>query len=441
MYLSKPILAALGVFFIFVVFITVLLSGTTEGVPEVPAIRAEFYLFAITLLGVALFHEHTMYVALAGLASITTLKVLFLEDFNVLHHFQHESPILLNLLGLLLGFAILAKHFEESKVPEILPRFLPDDWLGGFTLLVLVFIISSFLDNIAAAMIGGTVAMTVFKGKVDIGYLAAIVAASNAGGSGSVVGDTTTTMMWIAGVAPKEVFHAYAAAAPALLVFGVICSIKQQKYQPIQKDEVGHHTVNWMKLGVVALILAGAIIANFAWGYPAAGVWAAILVGALVTKTPWKEIPASIKGTIFLLSLVGCASMMPVEQLPDASALTAFMLGAISAVFDNIPLTALAIKQNGYDWGVLAYAVGFGGSMIWFGSSAGVALTNQFPHAKSVGAWIRHGWSVALAYVIGFAILMLMIGWNPHIYVPKGGTETTAAHGEEAPAEAPAAER
>jgi hypothetical protein len=46
-------------------------------------------------------------------------------------------------------------------------------------------------------------------------------------------------------------------------------------------------------------------------------------------------------------------------------------LGFLSAVFDNIPLTALALKQDGYDWGFLAFSVGFGGSMIWFGSSSG----------------------------------------------------------------------
>ena len=86
----------------------------------------------------------------------------------------------------------------------MLPRYLPDDWKGGFVLLAMVFVLSSFLDNIAAALIGGAMAHTVFRGKVHIGYLAAIVAASNAGGSGSVVGDTTTTMMWIAGVQPAR---------------------------------------------------------------------------------------------------------------------------------------------------------------------------------------------------------------------------------------------
>jgi Na+/H+ antiporter NhaD/arsenite permease-like protein len=60
---------------------------------------------------------------------------------------------------------------------------------------------------------------------VHIGYLAAIVAASNAGGAGSVVGDTTTTMMWIAGGSPMQVIEAYVAAVPALLFFGIIAAI------------------------------------------------------------------------------------------------------------------------------------------------------------------------------------------------------------------------
>jgi Na+/H+ antiporter NhaD/arsenite permease-like protein len=108
-----------------------------------------------------------------------------------------------------------------------------------------------------------------------------------------------------------------------------------------------------------------------------------------------------------------CASMMPVEELPPASLFVAFGLGFVSAVFDNIPLTALAIKQGGYDWGFLAYAVGFGGSMIWFGSSAGVALSNMYPEAKSVGNWLRHGWHVALAYIVGFAVMATVLGWHP----------------------------
>jgi len=71
-------------------------------------------------------------------------------------------------------------------------------------------------------MIGGTVAAVVYQRRVHIGYLAAIVAASNAGGAGSVLGDTTTTMMWIKGVSALDVLDAYIGSIASLLVFGFI---------------------------------------------------------------------------------------------------------------------------------------------------------------------------------------------------------------------------
>jgi hypothetical protein len=140
----------------------------------------------------------------------------------------------------------------------------------------------------------------------------------------------------------------------------------------------------------------------------------ALLVSVPLRRPDWEVLPESFKGSVFLLSLVTCASMMPVEKLPLASWQTALGLGFVSAVFDNIPLTALALKQGGYDWGFLAYAVGFGGSMIWFGSSAGVALSNMFPEGKSAGRWLYHGWHVTVAYVIGFFALLIVLGWQPH---------------------------
>jgi Na+/H+ antiporter NhaD/arsenite permease-like protein len=271
---------------------------------------------------------------------------------------------------------------------------------------------SSFLDNIAAAMIGGTIARFVFKGKVHIGFLAAIVAASNAGGAWSVVGDTTTTLMWIDGVSVFVIFRAIIASTVALFVFGIFASKQQDKHCRIVKDAPKNLSINWKKLTVVAMILIGAILTNFLLDFPAIGVWIAILVGAMFINTPWVEVKHSLKGTIFLLALVSCASLMPVDDLPPASMWSAFALGFISAVFDNIPLTKLCLVQGGYDWGVLAYSVGFGGSMIWFGSSAGVALSNMYPEAKDVLKYVKHGWHVTLAYVVGFFVMIALIGWH-----------------------------
>lgn len=379
---------------------------------ELLNIPVEFYLFGLTLLGVAIFHKHTLLIALLGLTAVLILKVGF-SEFEIFDHLKHESSILLNLFGLLLGFAILAHLFEDSNIPQTIPKILPDNWMGPFMLLIYIFILSSFLDNIAGALIGGSIALTVFKGKVHIGYLAAIVAASNAGGSGSVLGDTTTTMMWIDGIHPFKLLKAYVAAVPALLFFSIFASKQQHKFQPILKDNVGKPLIDFRKLFFCFLILAFAIVANFIVGFPAAGVWAAILIAAFFIKIQWKEVQKALPGAIFLISLVLIASMMPVEKLPAASWQTAFSLGFISSVFDNIPLTKLALEQGGYDWGMLAYCVGFGGSMIWFGSSAGVAITSMYPEARSVGKWLKGGWHIIVGYVIGFSILMLALGWNP----------------------------
>jgi Na+/H+ antiporter NhaD/arsenite permease-like protein len=143
-------------------------------------------------------------------------------------------------------------------------------------------------------------------------------------------------------------------------------------------------------------------------------------------RPKWHLIPGAVKGSVFLLSLVLAASMMPVDELPPASWQSALVLGFVSAVFDNIPLTALAIKQGGYDWGFLAFAVGYGGSMIWFGSSAGVALSNMYPEARSVGLWLRHGWHVALGYVAGFFVMLAVLGFHPGS-VPRGSSAAAPA--------------
>jgi hypothetical protein len=116
-------------------------------------------------------------------------------------HLGHEWVTLANLL--LVGFALLSKHFEYSHLPDLLPGVLPDDWMHGIVLLVLVCVSLSFLDIIAAALIGATVARAVFRAKVHFGYLAAIVAALIAEGTDSLVCDTTTTMIWIDGVCAR----------------------------------------------------------------------------------------------------------------------------------------------------------------------------------------------------------------------------------------------
>jgi hypothetical protein len=228
------------------------------------------------------------------------------------------------------------------------------------------------------------------------------------------------------------------AASLALFVFGIPAALQQHRIQPIVKDMPAGIVVDWTRAAIVIGILVVAILANVTANlkFPALldhlpviglAVWVVILATAGIRAPDWSVMPETFKGTIFLLALVTCASMMPVEKLPAAAWQTALSLGFISAVFDNIPLTALALKQGGYDWGYLAYAVGFGGSMIWFGSSAGVALSNMYPEAKSVGLWVKKGWHVAVAYVVGFFFMLAVLGWHPDTGHKKTGAVAPAA--------------
>jgi CheY-like chemotaxis protein len=379
-----------------------------NAIPAVAGVPVEFVLFAAVLAGVALLHHHSLRVALIGVATITLYKVAF-SSFHggtgvagFAAHLASEWVLLVNLLLLIVGFALLARHFEESRVPILLPALLPDDWKGGFALLVIVFVLSSFLDNIAAAMIGGAMAHALYRGRVHVGYLAAIVAASNGGGSGSVVGDTTTTMMWIDGVKPLQVLEAYVAAIPALVFFGILAARQQHALQPIMRDAPAGVRVDRGRIAVVVAVLVTAIVVNVVAQLshgsvprPPACDRARRLAGAarLRSARSARLARAAVGDARRRLSgeprAVGVddAGRRRCRPRRGRSRSARLRLG----VFDNIPLTALALRQGGYDWGFLAYAVGFGGSMVWFGSSAGVALASQFAEARSA----RRGWSRA----------------------------------------------
>jgi hypothetical protein len=112
----------------------VLAAPGTEG-PTVAGIPVDFILFAATLLGVAMFHHHVLPIALSGVATIAGYKILFtgfktgagLAGFGL--HMAHEWVLLVNLLCLLVGFALLARHFEDSGMPKCCPDcYLPAGW-------------------------------------------------------------------------------------------------------------------------------------------------------------------------------------------------------------------------------------------------------------------------------------------------------------------------
>lgn len=409
-------------------------SASLMHAPQLLGIPVEYLLFAAMLACVAFFHRRALTVSMTGLAVILLYEALvsgFPTGFGaeaLLRHAEHEWVTLANLMLLLVGFAVLSNQFEQSNLSDHLPNYLPDDWTGGLALLGVVFVLSAFLDNIAAAVLGGVMANHVYKGRISIGFLAAIAASANAGGAGSVIGDTTTTLIWLHGVSPLTVMPAYFAAIPAFAIFAPLGALAQHRHQPILAHDEPGHPLMWRHILIVVIILTIAVAANVTANLLSHGeetmpwlgmaLWVALVLTSAIARPDWSVMKPAAKGALFLVGLVAAASLMPVKALPEPSWHSTLALGFLSSVFDNIPLTVLALRQGGNDLALLAFAVGFGGSMTWFGSSAGVALTNLYPEGRSLWRWIREGWFVPVAYIAGFMIMLVLTGWMPTAYQP-----------------------
>jgi len=123
-----------------------------------------------------------------------------------------------------------------------------------------------------------------------------------------------------------------------------VAAARQQQATRRSEDAPAGIRIDWARVGIVAFILVAAIVANVVANVwfpvwldraPVIGlaVWAAILISIPLRAPDWAVMPATFKGTLFLLSLVACAAMMPVEKLPALVA-TAFGLGFFRGV-DN----------------------------------------------------------------------------------------------------------
>jgi Na+/H+ antiporter NhaD/arsenite permease-like protein len=391
--------------------------------PMLLGVPLVLFLFGATLAGIVVMHRRALELALVGLVLILGVRLGF-SRFDLAAHVSGEWVKLANLFGILVGFSLLADHFDKSRLPGLLPRFLPGGARGCFVLLAIVWLLSGVLDNIAAAMIGATIAGNLFKRRVHLGYLAAVVAAANAGGAGSVIGDTTTTMMWLDGVSPLAVLPAYVGAASALVVFGTFASLQQNRHAPLEAAGSTAAPIDGGRLGIVmaafvAMVGTNVVVNHMSrsaaerFPFLAVALWLVLLGGALARPLDRTLLPAAVRNALFLLALILSASLMPVNDLPEPSWRSTLGLGFVSAVFDNIPLTKLALHQGGYDWALLAYSVGCGGSIMWFGSSAGVAVAGSFPEAKTVSRWLAAAWHIPAAFMVGFLVQYAARGWRP----------------------------
>lgn len=318
-------------------------------------------------------------------------------------------------------------------------------WLTG----ILAFFLSGILDNLTTALVMGTVVVAVGRAApkfVMIGCVSIVVAA-NAGGAFTPFGDITTLMVWQKGVI--EFFEFFVLFLPSLvnwLVPAAIMSLAIPNEIPARTED----NARMKPGGAMVIVLFGLTIGsaisfkNFLHLPPAMGMMLGLgylqIYSYFLTRNGRRQhntelVLDSFKqfervewdtllfffGIIFAvggLGVLGYLDMLSVALYDGLGATAAnTILGAMSAVVDNIPLMFAVLTMepdmSHGQWLLITLTCGVGGSLLSIGSAAGVALMGQARGHYSFSGHLKWSWAIALGYFAAIGVHLLL---NAHLF-------------------------
>ncbi len=307
-------------------------------------------------------------------------------------------------------------------------------WVTGF----LAFFISPIADNLTTALILSTVLITIEKTKKEFLVPGAIniVVAANAGGAWSPFGDITTLMAWTAG---KGTFVDFLFLFPAAFIGYLITAFLLSKFVPNTVPEVdisnekrpelmaGANTVIF--LGVFTIFAA--VISHQVLHLPA--MWGMMFGLSLLKLYDYRlkklhgqgfgvfKSMAKIENNTLLfffgilaavgaLYFLGWLALASVVYHPDVLGPTWSNIGVgfLSAIVDNVPVMSAVLKANptmGLDqWMLVTLTAGVGGSLISFGSAAGVGVMGKLPGVYTFGSHMKFAWTILIGYIVSCSV-------------------------------------
>ena len=310
-------------------------------------------------------------------------------------------------------------------------------WVTGF----LAFFISPIADNLTTALILSTVLITIEQKKKEFLVPGAIniVVAANAGGAWSPFGDITTLMAWTAG---KGVFTDFLYLFPAAILGYLITGFLLSRVVPnsipevdLSKEEnpvmmAGSKTV--IGLGIFTIFCA--VMSHQFLHLPA--MWGMMFGLALLKMYDYRlkkrhgsgfdvfHAMAKIENNTLMfffgilaavgaLYFVGWLALAAVVYDPSVLGPTWSNIGVgfLSAIVDNVPVMSAVLKASpdmGLDqWMLVTLTAGVGGSLISFGSAAGVGVMGKLPGIYTFGAHMRYSWMILIGYIVSCSVWYL----------------------------------
>ena len=313
-------------------------------------------------------------------------------------------------------------------------------WITGF----IAFFLSPVADNLTTALVLSTVLLTLEHHNRQFLILGAInvVVAANAGGAWSPFGDITTLMVWTAG---KGMFSEFLFLFPASFIGWIVTAYLLSKYLPdgfpTDQDNTSackvpeHATIKKGGIGIVILGITTIILSvtiHQVFHLPA--FWGMMLGLALFgfyssyLKKKYKEriwlyrrmaevendtllfffgLLAAVSGLSYIGYIAIAANIYDVMDPFWVNVI----IGVVSAIIDNVPLMFAVLKANPVmdttQWMLITLTAGIGGSLISFGSAAGVGVMGRLRGVYTVATHMKYAWAVAIGYMISIGIFYL----------------------------------
>ncbi|WP_428738108.1 sodium:proton antiporter NhaD [Sulfurimonas sp.] len=305
-------------------------------------------------------------------------------------------------------------------------------WLTG----LLAFFISPVADNLTTALILSTVLFTIDKKNISFLVPGAIniVVAANAGGAWSPFGDITTLMAWTAGKGQFiDFLYLFPASIIGWLITAYLLSLSVPQGQPEfdptteSKPELLDGAMGTVYLGVFTISIA--VLGHQFFHFPA--MWG-MMFGLAILKMYSVFLTKSGKNgfdiyvnmqkvendtLLFffgILSAVGALHFLGflhyIHNLYELIGSTSANIGVgfLSAIVDNVPVMSAILKSSpamGLDqWLLVTMTAGIGGSMISFGSAAGVGVMGRLHGIYTFGSHMKHAWTILVGYIASIAI-------------------------------------
>ena len=383
----------------------------------------------------------------AGTGIFMLIGVYFAMNGLDGHHLEKEVEALIYEIAGIFFFLMVAMTYIEAMIDRgvfsaLRYRLVSKGytykklfWVTG----LLAFFISPVADNLTTALILSTVLITIDKENRSFLVPGAIniVVAANAGGAWSPFGDITTLMVWVDG---RATFSEFLFLFPSSILGWFITAFLLSRFvpdgqPPFNSDEKKAEILEGGKqiIGLFALTISMAVISHQLLHLPA--MWGMMFGLALLkiyvyyinqnsgpTQLNAFSWIAKIENDTLLfffgiLAAVGGLHFLGYLEyftaLYDQFGPTAVNIGVgfLSAVVDNVPVMSAVLKADPNmgefiqeQWMLVTLTAGVGGSLISFGSAAGVGVMGKLHGIYTFAAHMKYAWTVLVGYIVSVAV-------------------------------------